>query len=65
MDEESSKEAAMSDPDVTTTESGKIDTPEENLYSAEGGKKDPFLRRRELLVSSQLAEVCCPCCPSG
>ncbi|XP_022760608.1 pumilio homolog 24 isoform X2 [Durio zibethinus] len=56
MDEESSKEAAMSDPDVTTTESGKNDTPEENLYSAEGGKKDPFLRRRELLVSSGLTE---------
>ncbi|XVF28271.1 hypothetical protein REPUB_Repub15cG0015400 [Reevesia pubescens] len=55
-DEESSKEAARSDPDTTATESGKNDSSEENLYSAEGGKKDPSLRRRELLVSSGLAE---------
>ncbi|XVF38778.1 hypothetical protein REPUB_Repub20aG0131200 [Reevesia pubescens] len=55
-DEEPSKEVAKSVPDEKATESGKNDTPEENLYSAEGGKKDPFLRRRELLVSSGLAE---------
>ena len=29
----------------------------ENLNSVEGGKKDPFLRRQELLVNSGLAEV--------
>ncbi|XVF62521.1 hypothetical protein PTKIN_Ptkin09bG0015000 [Pterospermum kingtungense] len=55
-DEESSDEAARSDPDVTATESGKSGTPAENLYLAEGGKKDPSLRRRELLVDGGLAE---------
>ncbi|KAK8498399.1 hypothetical protein V6N12_005810 [Hibiscus sabdariffa] len=56
LDEEPTKEAATTDPDVTETESDKIDIPEENLYTAEGGKKDPSLRRRELLVKSGLAE---------
>ncbi|KAL4308813.1 hypothetical protein GQ457_01G021600 [Hibiscus cannabinus] len=56
LDEEPTKEAATTDPDVTETESDKIDIPEENLYTAEGGKKDPSLRRRELLVESGLAE---------
>ncbi|KAK6265341.1 hypothetical protein QUC31_016178 [Theobroma cacao] len=54
-DEESSKVAARSDPDVTAPEFGNSDTPAEN-YVAEGGKKDPSLRRRELLVSGGLAE---------
>ena len=45
---------------MIATESGKSDTSAEDLYLAEGGKKDPSLRRRELLVSSGLAEVCCP-----
>lgn len=37
---------------------------EENVKSVAGGKKDPILRRRELLVDSGLAEVClffCSC----
>ncbi|KAE8690446.1 hypothetical protein F3Y22_tig00110895pilonHSYRG00451 [Hibiscus syriacus] len=53
---EPTKETATSDPDMTETESGKSDIPEESLCSAEGGKKDPSLRRRELLVKSGLAE---------
>ncbi|MBA0767241.1 hypothetical protein Gotri_016152 [Gossypium trilobum] len=56
LDEESTKEVATTDSDMEATESGKSDTPEENLNSAEGGKKDPSLRRRELLVNSGLAE---------
>ncbi|XVE65574.1 hypothetical protein DITRI_Ditri08aG0010700 [Diplodiscus trichospermus] len=59
LDEESIKDAesGKSDTsDVTPTESGKNDPPAENLHLAEGGKKDPSLRRRELLVSSGLAE---------
>lgn len=35
---------------------------EENVKSVAGGKKDPILRRRELLVDSGLAEVCLFCC---
>lgn len=31
----------------------------ESLDLTEGGKKDPLLRRQELLVNSGLAEVCC------
>lgn len=30
---------------------------EENVQSVVGGKKDPLIRRRELLVDSGLAEV--------
>ncbi|KAA3455673.1 pumilio-like protein 24 [Gossypium australe] len=56
LDEESTKEVATTDSDTEATESGKSDIPEENLNSAEGGKKDPSLRRRELLVNSGLAE---------
>lgn len=56
LDEESTKEVATTDSDMEATESGKGDIPEENLNSAEGGKKDPSLRRRELLVNSGLAE---------
>ncbi|MBA0557785.1 hypothetical protein Golob_014829 [Gossypium lobatum] len=56
LDEESTKEVATTDSDMKATESSKSDTPEENLNSAEGGKKDPSLRRRELLVNSGLAE---------
>lgn len=50
---------------MTATESGKDDTPAEDLHLAEGGKKDPSLRRMELLVSSGLAEVCFPSSPLG
>lgn len=31
---------------------------DENVKSIAGGKKDPLLRRKELLVDSGLAEVC-------
>lgn len=31
----------------------------ETLHLSDSGKKDPFLRRQELLVNSGLAEVCC------
>ncbi|OMO58377.1 hypothetical protein COLO4_34697 [Corchorus olitorius] len=55
-DEESNEEEVGSDNDMTASESGKSDTPAENLNSVEGGKKDPSLRRRELLISSGLAE---------
>ncbi|OMO53583.1 hypothetical protein CCACVL1_28521 [Corchorus capsularis] len=55
-DEESNEEEVGSDNDMTASESGKSDTPAESLHSVEGGKKDPSLRRRELLISSGLAE---------
>lgn len=32
--------------------------PDEDIHLVEGGKKDPYLRRQELLVNSGLAEVC-------
>ncbi|KAL4273604.1 hypothetical protein GQ457_13G014500 [Hibiscus cannabinus] len=54
--EEPTKEIAKTDHDMTETESSKSNIPEEELSSAEGGKKDPSLRRRELLVKSGLAE---------
>ncbi|XP_039019672.1 pumilio homolog 24-like isoform X2 [Hibiscus syriacus] len=56
LDEERTKEEATTNSDMTETKSSKSDIPEENLYSAEGGKKDPSLRRKELLVKSGLAE---------
>ncbi|GMI64547.1 pumilio 24 [Hibiscus trionum] len=58
LDEEPTKETATTDPDMKEAESGncKSNILEEDLYSAEGGKKDPSLRRRELLVKSGLAE---------
>lgn len=31
---------------------------EEDIHLVKGGKKDPFVRRQELLVKSGLAEVC-------
>lgn len=39
----------------------EVDTevdPDDDIQLPEGGKKDPFLRRQELLVNSGLAEVC-------
>lgn len=35
---------------------------DENVKSVAGGKKDPIVRRRELLVDSGLAEVCLALC---
>lgn len=56
MDEESSdkndsgKEVTMEEADENTNA--------ETLQPIEGGKKDPSLRRQELLMGSGLAEVC-------
>ena len=32
--------------------------PNDSLHTVEGGKKDPSIRRQELLVKSGLVEVC-------
>lgn len=53
---ESSKE--MADQEVVAVQADESTSPAENLPLAEGGKKDPRVRRQELLVSSGLAEVC-------
>lgn len=53
---ESSKE--MADQEVVAVQADESTSPAENLPLAEGGKKDPHVRRQELLVSSGLAEVC-------
>lgn len=36
---------------------GEVDNSDDNTQLNEGGKKDPFKRRQELLVDSGLAEV--------
>ncbi|ESR32725.1 hypothetical protein CICLE_v100045851mg, partial [Citrus x clementina] len=51
---ESSKE--MADQEVVAVQADESTSPAENLPLAEGGKKDPRVRRQELLVSSGLAE---------
>ena len=38
---------------------------EEDIHLVKGGKKDPFVRRQELLVKSGLAEVCWSTCYWG
>jgi pumilio family protein 6 len=43
---------------VTVGEGNKDTSSGDNIQLVEGGKKDPFLRRQELLVNSGLAEVC-------
>lgn len=54
-DEHSDK---MADQEVVEVEADESASPAENLPVVEGGKKDPQLRRQELLISSGLAEVC-------
>lgn len=51
-----SGEEASSDLEVTVDEAN---TNDDDLHLVEGGKKDPSIRRQELLVKSGLAEVCC------
>lgn len=43
--------------EVTMAEADESTSPE-SLLLVEGGKKDPSIRRQELLVGSGLAEVC-------
>lgn len=56
---ESGDEETKGDLEVTTAEANENTSPSESHHIAEGGKKDPNLRRQELLVDSGLAEVCC------
>ena len=57
--EESNKTDTKDDTDTEVTEvEGNENTSGDELHLVEGGKKDPFLRRQELLVNSGLAEVC-------
>ncbi|KAJ9699672.1 hypothetical protein PVL29_005507 [Vitis rotundifolia] len=53
---ESGDEETKGDPEVTTAEANENTSPSESHHIAEGGKKDPNLRRQELLVDSGLAE---------
>lgn len=60
---ESGDKEAKSDLEATTAEASENASPSESHHLAEGGKKDPNVRRQELLVGSGLAEVCCfTCC---
>lgn len=54
---ESCDEEAKSDLEVMAA--SETASPSESHNLSEGGKKDPNVRRRELLVDSGLAEVCC------
>lgn len=54
-DEETSDKVVKSEEELTTTNDNQSLSSKENLP---GGKKDPFLRRQELLIKSGLAEVC-------
>lgn len=45
--------------EVTEAEADRSSDPEDSVHVVEGGKKDPSVRRQELLVKSGLAEVCC------
>ncbi|XLS90050.1 hypothetical protein HN51_066058, partial [Arachis hypogaea] len=52
LNDEQSKE----DTEMAVDERSKDDTPKDDSYVAESGKKDPFVRRQELLIKSGLAE---------
>ncbi|XP_015937538.1 pumilio homolog 24 [Arachis duranensis] len=52
LNDEKSKE----DTEMAVDEPSKDDTPKDDSYVAESGKKDPFVRRQELLIKSGLAE---------
>ncbi|XP_030975160.1 pumilio homolog 24 [Quercus lobata] len=55
--EKSNKTDTKDDTDTEVTEvEGNENTSGDELHLVEGGKKDPFLRRQELLVNSGLAE---------
>lgn len=47
------------DMELTGAEAERSADPGETVPVVEGGKKDPSIRRQELLVKSGLAEVCC------
>ena len=49
-------EKSKEDTEMAVDESSKGDTPKDDSYVAESGKKDPFVRRQELLIKSGLAE---------
>ncbi|MED6106511.1 hypothetical protein PIB30_005139 [Stylosanthes scabra] len=49
-------EKSKEDTEMAVDEPSKDDTPKDDSYVAEGGKKDPFVRRQELLIKSGLAE---------
>uniref|UniRef100_A0A2N9HEV0 PUM-HD domain-containing protein n=1 Tax=Fagus sylvatica TaxID=28930 RepID=A0A2N9HEV0_FAGSY len=55
--EESNNKDTKDDPEVTVAEGNENTSSGDDVV--EGGKKDPFLRRQELLVNSGLAEVRC------
>ena len=61
-DTKSSKDEASSDEDdstaKTTTAGSNEGESAENADFVEGGKKDPSIRRQQLLVGSGLVEVC-------
>lgn len=52
-DKESAEEAKDEQEDTVTEQSGL-----EEIVAVAGSKKDPLVRRQELLVKSGLAEVC-------
>ncbi|XP_059433723.1 pumilio homolog 24-like [Corylus avellana] len=54
--DEFSGEEAKDDTKVTVAEGNTNTSSSDNIQLVEGGKKDPFLRRQELLVNSGLAE---------
>ena len=56
-----SSEEGKTDNDIeeTETDANRSSDPGETLDMVEGGKKDPSVRRHELLIKSGLAEVCC------
>lgn len=47
------------DKEVTEDEANKDKTSEDDSHIAESGKKDPYVRRQELLIKSGLGEVSC------
>ncbi|XP_021907004.1 pumilio homolog 24 isoform X2 [Carica papaya] len=61
-DEETSDKVVKSEEELTTTNDNQSLSSKENLP---GGKKDPFLRRQELLIKSGLAENVINICVEG
>lgn len=53
-----SSDVAKNDMEVTVAKANRSSDPGDSLHAVEGGKKDPSIRRQELLVKSGLAEVC-------
>lgn len=61
LQDKGSTEEGKTDNDIEETEivANRSSEPGEALDVVEGGKKDPSVRRHELLVKSGLGEVCC------